>query len=521
MPIGIQDFETLRTDGYVYVDKTSLIYDLVQNGKPYFLSRPRRFGKSLLVTTLESYFKGRKELFEGLAIMNDEKEWAEYPVLKFSLAGGEFTSGDGLRTALNKVLKGFEDTYGLPQGDAGDLPGRFKDALGNAKKKMGRRVVVLVDEYDNPLLKTFGENPEMEKANRDLFKGFFAVLKDCDGDTRFVLFTGVTKFSKVSIFSDLNQLQDISMDEDFDDICGITQEELERDFSPEIDALAQKRGLTREACLAQLKQLYDGYHFSKASPDIYNPFSLINAFSKKDFGKYWFGTGTPTFLVRRLKEMNFNPRSFSDGCLYSSEEEISDYRPDNPDIVPLLYQSGYLTIKAYDDRRKRLTLGYPNDEVKYGFTASLAPVYLHNPGGRTGADIFAIDDAVEDGDTDLLRDQFTVLFARLPYASGSVDDKMLERDFQNVIYLTFLLLGQFVQVEQHTAGGRADCIVETDKYVYIFEFKRDGSADEALAQIEAQGYATPYSADSRTLVKIGAVFSSEQKNISEWKVEGR
>ena len=290
MPIGIQDFETLRTDGYVYVDKTSLIYDLVQNGKPYFLSRPRRFGKSLLVTTLEAYFKGKKELFEGLKIAEYETEWAEYPVLKFSLAGGEFTKPDGLADALNKTLKGFEDAYGLPQGDAGDLPGRFKDALENAKKKTGRRVVVLVDEYDNPLLKTFGEAPEQEKENRDLFKGFFAVLKDCDGDTKFVLFTGVTKFSKVSIFSDLNQLQDISMDEDFADICGITQEELEQYFVPEIDALAQRRGLTREDCLARLKQLYDGYHFSKDSPDIYNPFSLINAFSKRDFGKYWFGT---------------------------------------------------------------------------------------------------------------------------------------------------------------------------------------------------------------------------------------
>ena len=518
MPIGIQDFETLRTDGYVYVDKTSLIYDLVQNGKPYFLSRPRRFGKSLLVTTLEAYFKGKKELFEGLKIAEYETEWAEYPVLKFSLAGGEFTKPDGLADALNKTLKGFEDAYGLPQGDAGDLPGRFKDALENAKKKTGRRVVVLVDEYDNPLLKTFGEAPEQEKENRDLFKGFFAVLKDCDGDTKFVLFTGVTKFSKVSIFSDLNQLQDISMDEDFADICGITQEELEQYFVPEIDALAQRRGLTREDCLARLKQLYDGYHFSKDSPDIYNPFSLINAFSKRDFGKYWFGTGTPTFLVRRIKEMNFNPRSFSDGSLYSSEDEISDYRPDNPDIVPLLYQSGYLTIKGYDSKFDSLTLGYPNDEVKYGFTTSLTPVYLNSP---KPLDVRSFGMDIDSGNTDGLRDRFTALFARLPYATGTVDDTMLERDFQNVIFLTFLLLGQFVQVEQHTSKGRADCIVETDKYVYVFEFKRDGGADEALAQIEAQGYAAPYVADSRTLVKIGAVFSSEQKNISEWEVVGK
>ena len=518
MPIGIQDFQKLREDGFVYVDKTELVYKLVQNSCPYFLSRPRRFGKSLLVTTLEAYFKGKKELFEGLKIAESETEWAEYPVLKFSLAGGSFTKPEGLANALNDSLKEFEDAYGLPQGDAANLPGRFKGALKNANAKMGRRVAVLVDEYDNPLLKTMGEYPELEKSNRELFKGFFAVLKDCDGDTRFVLFTGVTKFSKVSIFSDLNQLQDISMDGEFSGICGITQKEMEENFSPEIDNLAQENGMTREDCLAKLKRLYDGYHFSKKSPDIYNPFSLINTLKKKDFGKYWFESGTPTFLVRRLKEMNFNPKSLSDGSLYTTESAVKDYRPDNPDIVPLLYQSGYLTIKGYDSEFDSYELGYPNDEVKYGFTESLASEYLH---GETPLDVRNFGRDIKAGNTDGMRDRFTALFARLPYATGNIDDTMLERDFQNVIFLTFLLLGQFVQVEQHTAKGRADCIVETDKYVYVFEFKRDGSADEALAQIEAAGYAAPYSADSRTLVKIGAVFSSEQKNISEWKVVGK
>ena len=493
MPIGIQDFETLRTDGYVYVDKTALIYDLVQNGKPYFLSRPRRFGKSLLVTTLEAYFRGKRELFRGLAMEGLERDWAEYPVLKFSLAGGEFTREDGLRDALNKNLKSFEEAYGLPCANDGNLPGRFWDALKNACEKTGRRVAVLVDEYDKPLLETM-DNQALEESNRATLKGLYSVLKDADEHLRFAFITGVTKFSKVSIFSDLNQLQDISMHKDYAALCGITQEELERDFSPEIDKLAQENGMTREECLARLKQLYDGYRFSEKSPDIYNPFSLINAFSQRKFGKYWFGTGTPTFLVRRLKEVNFNPRSLSDGSLYSSEGEITDYRPDNPDIVPLLYQSGYLTIKGYDARRG-------------------------SPSVRSGAYIFAIDDAVEAGDTDLLREQLTALFARLPYAGGkaAADDAMLERDFQNVIYLVFLLLGQYVHVEQHTARGRADCIVETDEYVYVFEFKRDGTADEALAQIAQKGYATPYAADSRTLVRVGAVFSSDQKNISEWK----
>ncbi len=522
LPIGIQDFETIRTGGYVYVDKTELIYNLVQDGKTYFLSRPRRFGKSLLVSTLEAYFLGRKDLFAGLAIADKETEWAAYPVLKFSLAGGEFTQEGGLRMALQSCLSIFEETYGLPS-DEPSLPVRFKNALRNAREKTGLRVAVLVDEYDNPLLKTLGTQPEQyaaqEQRNRELYKGFFAVLKDCDAYTRFVLFTGVTKFSKISIFSDLNQLQDISMDEDFAEICGITQKELERDFVPEIDAMAAENGMAREECLAKLKQLYDGYHFAKKSADIYNPFSLINAFKKRDFGKYWFGTGTPSFLVNRLNSVGFNPKQFSDGSLHTTAEEVSNYRPENPDIVPLLYQSGYLTIKGYEERRRRYTLGYPNDEVKYGFTESLAPVYLHNAQGRTGADIFAIDDAIEAGDTDILREQFTALFARLPYISAPDADRLLERDFQNVVYLTFLLLGQFVQVEQHSAKGRADCIVETECYVYIFEFKRDGSAEDALAQIEIQGYAVPYTSDIRTLVKIGVNFDSAERTITGWMVE--
>ncbi|MBQ9539733.1 MAG: ATP-binding protein [Treponema sp.] len=514
LPIGIQDFESLRTEGYVYVDKTALVYDLVQNGKPYFLSRPRRFGKSLLVTTLEAYFLGKKDLFTGLAMEKLETEWKAYPVLKFSLASGMFTQKDGLSVRLKTTLEEFEEKYGLPGKDE-DLAVRFEHALKNAVKKTGMKVTVLVDEYDTPLLKNIGVNPEQEEENRALYKGFFSVLKDCDASLRFAFFTGVTKFSKVSIFSDLNQLQDISMDADFAEICGITQEELENELSPEIDIMAQKNGISREECLDRLKQLYDGYHFTKNSPDIYNPFSLINALKKKDFGKYWFETGTPTFLVKRLKETNFNPQTFTDGSLYVSEDEIKDYRPDNPDVVPLLYQSGYLTIKGYEEHYDSYTLGFPNNEVKYGFTESLAPVYLNS---SKPLDVRNFCRDIDAGNTDGIRDRFTALFAHLPYASGTVDDAMLERDFQNVIYLTFLLLGQFVQVEQHTAKGRADCIVETEEFVYIFEFKRDASADDALAQIEASGYATPYQADKRTIVKVGVNFDSSGRNISEWKV---
>ena len=513
LPIGIQDFSYLREEGYIYVDKTAFIYDLVTNGKPYFLSRPRRFGKSLLITTLEAYFMGKKELFHGLAIEKLEKDWIEYPVLKFSLAGGEFTTENGLKDALRSCLSDFEKKYDLPHDDS-TLSVRFKNALKNANEKTGRRVAVLVDEYDNPLLKNIGGSAVQDEENRALYKGFFAVLKDCDTYLRFVLFTGVTKFSKVSIFSDLNQLQDISMDNEFSEICGITQSELETTFSPEIDEMAEANNMTREECLEKLKRFYDGYHFSKKSANIYNPFSLVNAFKKREFGKFWFGTGTPTFLVKRLNEMGFNPQQFSDGSLYASEDEITDYRPDNPDIVPLLYQSGYLTLKEYDEDFESFTLAYPNEEVKYGFTQSLTPVYLNCD---KPLDVRNFGRDIKTANTDSLRNRFTALFANLPYPAKP-SDSVLERDFQNVVYLVFLLLGQFVKVEQHSAKGRADCIVETEEYVYIFEFKRDGTAEDALSQIDSQGYAKPYEADERKLIKIGAVFSSEERTLSEWLV---
>ncbi len=513
LPIGIQDFSYLREEGYIYVDKTAFIYDLVTNGKPYFLSRPRRFGKSLLITTLEAYFMGKKELFHGLAIEKLEKDWIEYPVLKFSLAGGEFTTENGLKDALRSCLSDFEKKYDLPHDDS-TLPVRFKNALKNANERTGRRVAVLVDEYDNPLLKNIGGSAEQDEENRALYKGFFAVLKDCDAYLRFVLFTGVTKFSKVSIFSDLNQLQDISMHPKYAEICGITQSELEETFSPEIDGMAEANKMSREECLTKLKRYYDGYKFCAGCENIYNPFSLINAFSSKKFGKFWFGTGTPTFLVKRLNEMGFNPQQFSDGSLYASEDEITDYRPDNPDIVPLLYQSGYLTLKEYDEDFESFTLAYPNEEVKYGFTQSLTPVYLNCD---KPLDVRNFGRDIKTADTDSLRKRFTALFANLPYPAKP-SDSILERDFQNVVYLVFLLLGQFVKVEQHSAKGRADCIVETEEYVYIFEFKRDGTAEDALSQIDAQGYAKPYEADSRKLIKIGAVFSSEERTLSEWLV---
>ena len=316
LPIGIQDFEKLRENNFVYVDKTAYIYHLVKNEVPCFLSRPRRFGKSLLISTIEAYFLGKKELFEGLAISELEKSnpeaWQAYPVLKFSLAAGEYTKSDGLKDALVFSLARFEKAYALAKPTENSLASRFKQDLISAVEKTGKKVVVLVDEYDNPLLKNLGGNAEQAEENRDLYKGFFAVLKDCDAYLRFVLFTGVTKFSKVSIFSDLNQLNDITLDVKYDAVCGITQEELEQNFVPEIEAMADRWHLTHEECLAELKRLYDGYHFCGEGRGMYNPFSLLNAFDKLDFGSYWFESGTPTFLINKLTESNYDIRAFSD-----------------------------------------------------------------------------------------------------------------------------------------------------------------------------------------------------------------
>ena len=513
MPIGIQDFATIRQDGYVYADKTEIVYKLANLGKSYFFSRPRRFGKSLLVSTLEYYFSGRKDLFQGLAIEKYEKEWIEYPVLKFSFAGGDFDTKDGLEEALRACLVDFEKKYSLPS-DEINLAVRFACALKNAVAKTEKRVVVLIDEYDNPLLKS----RELEEYNRKIFKSFFAVLKDCDAYTRFVFFTGVTKFSKVSIFSDLNQLQDISLDSKYSALCGITQTELEANFQYEIAEMAKANALSYDDCLAKLKRFYDGYHFCENCEDIYNPFSLINAFSTKKFGKYWFSTGTPTFLVHKLNEQGFNPKEITDGSLFTTTDEISDYRPDNPDIIPLLYQSGYLTFKSYDEDLDSFVLGFPNEEVKYGFMTSLSQTYF-NADSPLDIRSFVID--IRNADTNSLKERFISLFARLPYSSVSQEKKdvVIEQNFQNVIYIVFLLLGQFVQVEQHSAKGRADCVVETKNSVYIFEFKRDSSAEEALKQIEEKGYDSPYSADSRAIYKIGVNFNSEKCNIDGWLVK--
>ena len=521
LPLGVQDFSILREGDYLYVDKTSLIYELTHTQRAVFLSRPRRFGKSLLLSTIRYYFLGRKDLFSGLAIEQLEEQskapWAEYPVMYFSLASGEFMEKDGLAKKLRTSLNDFEEKYELPH-DEVTLAIRFAKALENANKKTGRKVVVLVDEYDNPLLKNMTVNPQQEEANRNLYKAFFATLKDCDEYLRFYMFTGVTKFSKVSIFSDLNQLTDISMADEYAEICGITKQEIEDNFDLYIQNLSKKFGSSRDKILSELKRMYDGYHFSSSGEGMYNPFSLLHCFNEKKFGNYWFESGTPTFLINKLNASKFDIRQFTDEVKVS-ESEIKDYRPENADPVPLFYQSGYLTIKSWNRKQNSYKLTFPNAEVKYGFLNSLAPSYLHVEDKPAPFNIDILDDAVEEGDTEGMKKWFTALFALLPYPTGADTEVITEQNFQNVIFMALTMMGKYARTEVHSAKGRADCILEADDYVYVFEFKRDVSAAEALKQIEEQGYAAPYSADKRKLFKIGVNFSSAERNITEWEVQ--
>ena len=516
LPIGVQSFEVMRQEKFLYVDKTRHIYELAHTGRQYFLSRPRRFGKSLFLSALKAYWQGRKELFEGLEIAELEKDsegaFEPYPVFYFDFNGQNYQAA-ALEDVLDKMLGRWEGQYDCK--GQGTLSGRFQDLLIAAREKTGKKCVVLVDEYDKPLLEVL-ENNELEEHNKAVFKGFFGTLKSYDEYLRFVFITGVTKFSKVSIFSDLNQLNDISLSRMYAGICGITETEMEESFALEIESMAGALGVDRNECLGQLRKMYDGYHFHPHAKGVYNPFGLLKAFAEDELGFYWFATGTPTFLVRRLKNMHFNVRQLADRDLYVDAYDITDYRADNPDIVPLLYQTGYLTIVGADSSVGPYVLGFPNEEVKLGFLRSLFPEYVPEAVSGSGKDILTLRRRILAGDTEGMRDILAALFASIPYTTKEAP---FEHYFQTVLYLVFTLLGQYVHAEVHSSRGRADCILETDKFVYIFEFKVDKSAKEALEQIEERGYAEPFEADKRKFFKIGVSFDSEARILVEWLAE--
>ena len=524
-PIGIQTFEHLITDGYVYVDKTDLIYSLVTEGKIYFLSRPRRFGKSLLVSTLESYFQGRKELFKGLKIDALEHEWLEYPVFHVDFSQGSFNEKGSLEAKIEEYIAGWEKVYGRSD-IALTTSGRFLHVLQQAHQRYGRRCVVLVDEYDKPILDALssdlsvpGEKGDLslEARNRDVLRDFYSIFKAADPDLQFVLLTGVTKFSQVSVFSGFNQPADISMVSDFDTLCGITQEELEHYFAEPIAALARKFGQSVPEMKQLLKQRYDGYHFSSRLVDVYNPFSLLNVFRYKEMQDYWFSTGTPTYLVHLLNHAGETLDEMTGR--YYRRQEFMDYKADVERPLPMIYQSGYLTIRDYSWEDDSFLLDFPNNEVKGGFLVMVAMDYLK---ARDDVSYLAreLNKALKLGDTEGFRELLTAFLAGIPYEMRrKADERERERYFQYTLYLVFRLLSVYaVRVEERQSQGRVDCVVETPDYIYIFEFKLDGTAGEALRQIEEKGYARPYEADKRKVYPIGVSFSSETGTIEDWQV---
>ncbi len=516
-PIGIQSFDRIIEDGYVYVDKTELIYNLTHESSIYFLSRPRRFGKSLLVSTLKNYYLGRRELFRGLAMERLETEWAVHPVFHVDFNGAVFSNAGQLEAMLRDYVEGWERMYGLVPDKELGLGLRFRHVLRAAHEQTGRRAVVLIDEYDKPILDVLDVDASLEDRHRNVLKAFYSVFKAADEHLQFVLLTGVTKFSQVSVFSGFNQPKDISMDGRYEALCGITQDEIDRYFPQPIADMAADYRCTPGEMKQRLKLQYDGYHFSKRLTDVYNPFSLLNALDSRSVDDYWFRSGTPTYLIRLLAHFNENINELT-GKYYRPEEFV-DYKADVERPLPMIFQSGYLTIKNYDFQFNTFLLDFPNNEVKNGFLTMLATSYL-KPQEEMGTWIRSVVMTLQEGDTDRLRTLFTSFLASIPYTMRRKEGEAeRERYFQYTFYLIMRLVSVYtVYVEKAQSQGRVDCVVETPQYVYIFEFKLDGTAAEALQQIEDRGYAREYAADARQLFRVGVGFSSETGTVSDWAV---
>ncbi|WP_291528979.1 ATP-binding protein [Bacteroides sp. UBA939] len=510
-PIGIQNFEKLRREGYFYIDKTALIHKLVKTGNYYFLSRPRRFGKSLLISTLAAYFQGKKELFEGLAMEQLEKDWTRHPVIHLDLNAKKFDTNNDLIRLIDRQLLVYEAQYGSCSSDE-TVDDRLVTLIRLAAGKTGQPVVILVDEYDKPMLQTIGRN-ELQEEYRDILKAFYGVMKSMDGYIKFAMLTGVTKFGKVSVFSDLNNLRDISMRSQFVDICGISEQELHDNLEAELHELADARGMTYEGVCSKLKEYYDGYHFAPDSIGIYNPFSLLNTFASMEFDSYWFETGTPTYLVELLKKHRYNLERITHEKTSADMLNSIDSTSTNP--IPVIYQSGYLTIKGYDPEFGMYSLGFPNREVEEGFIKFLLPFYANTDAVESSFEIQKFVQEVRAGDCDAFFHRLQSFFSDTPYEL--IRD--LELHYQNVLFIVFKLVGFYVKAEYHTGAGRIDLVLQTDKFIYVMEFKLDGTAEEALQQIEEKQYARPFEQDSRQLFKIGVNFSAETRNIEKWLVE--
>ena len=513
-PIGIQTFEEIRKLDNLYIDKTEYIYRMTHtDGKYFFLSRPRRFGKSLLVSTFKSYFEGKKELFEGLAIEKLEKEWNEYPVLHFSLAGGKHMEKEQLERFLLYILKENEDRFGVDC-DSPDPNVRLLNLIKTVTAKTGKQAVVLIDEYDAPLLDVAHEKEKLDVL-RNTMRNFYSPLKDCEPLLRFVFLTGITKFSQLSIFSELNNITNVSMDEPYAGICGITKEELLTQMSDDIDELAAKLGITFEQTVDKLKDNYDGYHFTWPSPDVFNPFSLLNCFAKQKLDSYWFGSGTPTYLINMMRSFDCLPSDIGTQ-MEAGKDDFDAPTETMTNIMPLLYQSGYVTIKDYDEETELYTLDIPNKEIRVGLFRALLPHYLTDKSVKANTTIAKMSVLVKKGDMDAAFCLLNDFLETVPYC----DNTNYEGHWQQTLYILFALLTNYrICVEQHTVKGRIDITMETADTIYVMELKFNKSAEEALAQIEAKHYADAFKMSGKKVVKIGLNFSvKDEVNCLEWKI---
>ena len=514
-PIGIQTFEKIIEGGYVYVDKTALVYQLAHYAQSLFLSRPRRFGKSLLVSTLQAYFEGRKELFKGLAIEKLEQEWEAFPVIHVDMSSSKYYRLENLHVALDNILSGYEKAYHIKKTseEAMAYGQRMKNVITAACRQTGKQVVVLIDEYDCPMHDSM-KDEELQNRIRDVMRDFFSPLKQQEANLRFVFITGISKFSQLSIFSELNNLKILTMKNEYATVCGFTEEELLDTYQEDIQALAEENDLDYDEALAGLRYHYDGYHFSAKSPGIYNPFSIINALDDKELNSYWFSSGTPTFLVELLQQKGLDMLQLDD--LWASDKRFDVPTERVSDPVPVLYQSGYLTIKEYDRRSRQYRLGFPNEEVRQGFSTSLFRYY--SPDGMGSYDALCgayYKYVVCDGDMEAFLPHLKTFYDKFPYTLVNNN----ERHYQAVMYTVFAMVGADVTPEQPTSDGRIDMVLKTSDSIYVFELKYGKDAGSAMDQIENKRYASAFADDRRRKVLVGINFSEDNRTIDEWKVK--
>lgn len=515
-PIGVQSFSEIRERGYVYVDKTEYIHRLISSGKYYFLNRPRRFGKSLLLSTIEEFFKGRRDLFKDLAIARYDYDWQQAPVLHLDLTGSNYNSPDSVAVHLDDFLSEWENKYNIDPADRKAFGLRFKNIIAEAHRQSGQKVVILVDEYDKPLLETF-DRPDLQDIYKGDLRSFYSNLKSQDAHICFAMLTGVTRFGHLSIFSDLNNLNDISMLEEYSGICGVSEDELHEYFGQSVEELANKRNISTGEAFENLRINYDGYHFSpEGSPDIYNPFSLLNSLQKKNFGDYWFRTGTPTFLIRMIRSRQLSLQRLNEVEIsQSAVENVSfDMRSS---LIPVLYQTGYLTIKGYRPEVDMLKLGFPNREVEQGFFLQLMNVYMPQTEEDSAFSIVRFYDDVCAGRAEAFMTRLRNFFS--DFDREGFNRINLEQHYQDIIFIVAKLLGFLTHIEYKTSSGRIDMVIKTPDYIYVFEFKMDKSAEDALRQIDSNSYAIPFEADNRKLIKIGANFSSRIRGLESWIIE--